>query len=150
MDRQIHCAGQPAFPYSQRKSLQALDMPITRVAFAGLSPLREDIVREALARAGDVEVVVPWTSLAALRPGGAPRDASEILFVELAGAGLPDALRAMLAGASRLRIVALSVDAASATVFEMREHRTVLMRCIADDLCSAIIAATDPAVHAPA
>lgn len=118
-------------------------MPITRVAFAGVSPLREDIVREALGRAGDFEVVVPWTSLAALRPRSGHEDHPDILFVELADARLPEAMRAMLAGASRLRIIGLSVDAAWAMVFEMREHQTVLLRCVADDLCAAIGAATD-------
>lgn len=118
-------------------------MAITRVAFAGVSPLREHIVREALGRAGEYEVVVPWTSLAALRARAVDGDAADILFVELADARLPEALRAMLAGASGLRIIGLSVDAGWATVFELREHQTVLLRCVADDLCAAIGAASD-------
>lgn len=117
-------------------------MPMTRVAFAGLSPLREDIVRQALGRSGDFQVVEPWTSLRALRrpPGG--DDEVDVLFIELAEARLPSAVRAMLAAASRLRIVALSVDATWARVFELREHQTVMMKCVPDDLCTAIVAAT--------
>ena len=118
-------------------------MTTTRVAFAGLSPLREHIVREALARAGPYEVVAPWTSLAALgpRPGG--DESPDILFLELSVPRLPDALRGMLAGASHLRIVGLAVDAGWAAVFEMRERHTMLLRCVADDLCTALGAATD-------
>lgn len=126
-----------------------MPMAMTRVAFAGLSPLREGIVREALGRAGSFQVVEPWTSLSALRaPAGAEGD-EDILFIELADARLPAALRAMLAAASRLRIIGLSVDAAWATVFELREHQTVMLQCVADDLCTAIVSATHPArVHA--
>jgi len=117
-------------------------MALTRVAFAGLSPLREGIVRDALRRAGNFQVVEPWTSLAALRPRPEAEEGTDILFIELAEARLPAALRAMLANASRLRIVGLSVDAAWATVFELREHQTVLLQCVADDLCAAIDAAS--------
>ena len=123
-------------------------MPITRVAFAGLSPLREDIVREALSRARQFEVVTPWTGLAALRSRPAPDDATDILFVELAEARLPEALRAMLAAAPGLRIIGLSVDAGWARVFELREHQTVLLRCVADDLCRAIGSASTVAAAA--
>ena len=117
-------------------------MPNTHVAFAGLSPLRERIVRESLVRSGNFEVVEPWTSLRALRrpPGG--EEPLEILFIELSDERLPGALRAMLAAASRLRIVALSLDAKRGTVFEVREHQTVMRECVADDLCAAITAAT--------
>ena len=114
---------------------------MTCVAFAGLSPLREGIVREALDRAGNFQVVEPWTSLAALRPRADSEEGTDILFIELADARLPGALRAMLAAASRLRIIGLSVDAAWASVFELREHQTVLLQCVADDLCAAIDAA---------
>jgi hypothetical protein len=113
-------------------------MSMTRVAFAGLSPLREDIVREALGRAGHFEVVEPWTSLRALRRQGGDEEEVDILFIELVEARLPSAVRAMLAAASRLRIVGLSVDATWARVFELREHETVMMKCVADDLCAAI------------
>ncbi|MBL0140577.1 MAG: hypothetical protein IPP91_00530 [Betaproteobacteria bacterium] len=120
-------------------------MSMTRVAFAGLSPLREGIVRDALGRAGKFQVVEPWTSLSALHQGGQRgaqgEEGTDILFVELEEAHLPGALRAMLAGTSRLRIIGLSVDAAWATVFELREHQTVLLQCVADDLCAAIDAA---------
>lgn len=116
-------------------------MVMTCVAFAGLSPLRERILRESLRRSIDVEVIEPWTSLAALSPSVARPEGIDVLFVELAGAQLPDALRAMLASSSRLRIVGLSVDAEWAKVFELREHQTVLLQCVADDLCAAIGAA---------
>lgn len=116
---------------------------MTRVAFAGLSPLRESIVTDALGRSGDFQVVAPWTSLEALwRQGG--EDCTDILFIELADARLPSALRAMLAAASRLRIIALSPDATRATLFELREHQTVMQQCVADDLCAAIVAAAPP------
>ena len=116
-------------------------MATMRVAFAGLSPLRERIVTEALARAGDFEVVEPWTSLDALRRAGS-RDEwpQEVLFIELAGARLPGALRAMLAAATRLKIIALSMDATHATVYELREHRSEMLRFVADDVCAALVA----------
>lgn len=113
-------------------------MPITRVAFAGLSPLSERIVREALARAGRFEVIEPWTSLDALRIGSGTEDRPEILFLELADVRLPAAVRAMQAAATRLRIVALSIDATWARVFELREQQTVMTQYVADDLCAAI------------
>lgn len=111
---------------------------MTRVAFAGLSPLREGIVRDALGRAGNFQVVEPWTSLGSLRGAGAADDETCILFIELAEARLPVALHSMLAAASRMRIIALSVDATWARIFELHEHQTVMMHCVADDLCSAI------------
>ena len=113
-------------------------MPTIRVAFAGLSPLRERIVTEALGRAGDYEIVEPWTSLGALRRRDAREDAQDVLFIELADARLPGALRAMLAAASRLKIIALSVDATRATVFELSEHQTVMTGFVADDVCAAL------------
>jgi hypothetical protein len=116
-------------------------MSMTQVAFAGLSPLRESIVRESLVRSGNFEVVEPWTSLKALRPQPGGDEPVEILFIELSGDRLPGALRAMLAAASRLSIIALSLDAKHGTVFELREHQTVMHECVADDLCAAICAA---------
>lgn len=123
-------------------------MPMKRVAFAGLSPLREDIVRDALARAGNFQVVEPWTSLPALGDRHGTADEVDILFIELAEARLPVALRSILAAASGLRIVALSVDARWARVFEVREQETVIMKCVADDLCAAISTASrTPRLH---
>jgi len=118
-------------------------MPMTRVAFAGLPPLREGIVRDALGRAGNFQVVEPWTSLGALRRQNGGEGEIDILFIELADTWLPTAVRAMLAAASELRIVALSVDATWAAIFELREHQTMMTSCVADDLCAAIGAATD-------
>lgn len=111
---------------------------MTRVAFAGLSPLPEAIVRAALDRAGNFLVVEPWTSLNALRPSAAGDNETDILFIELADPQLPAAVRAMQAAASRLQIIGLAVDATWARVFELREHQTVLLHCVADDLCAAI------------
>jgi hypothetical protein len=111
-----------------------------RVAFAGLSPLCERIVTEALSRAGDFEVVEPWTSLDALRRQTPREDSENVLFIELAGVRLPGALRAMLASATRLKIIALSMDATCATVYELREHRTEMLRFVADDICAALAA----------
>ena len=122
-------------------------MPLTRVAFAGLAPLREDIVREALGRSGSFEVVEPWTSLDALSRRGHAGDGVDILFIELADGRLPTAMRAMLAAAPRLRLVALSVDATWARIFELREHQTLMMQCVADDLCAAIAGRRDAQVH---
>lgn len=121
-------------------------MPMTRVAFAGLPPLRERIVTEALGRSQDVQVVAPWTSLGALRAPAGADATNDILFIELAESRLPEALRAMLAAASRLRIIALSLDARRATVYEVREHQTIMLQCVGDDLCAAIAAAS-PAVR---
>lgn len=123
-------------------------MAITRVAFAGLSPLSERIVREALMRSARFQVVEPWTTLEALHSGAAPGGEPDILFIELAEPRLPLAVHAMLAAASRLRIVALAVDATWARVFEVREHQMVMMQCVADDLCEAIVGgARTPAVQ---
>ncbi|HSN20183.1 MAG TPA: hypothetical protein VLS49_05875 [Usitatibacter sp.] len=125
-------------------------MPTTRVAFAGLSPLSERIVREALSRSGRFQVVEPWTSLRALQLAGGGEDNAEILFIELADARLPAAVRAMQAAAVRLRIVALSVDATWARVFELREQQTVMTQYVADDLCAAIAGDGRAAARHPA
>jgi DNA-binding NarL/FixJ family response regulator len=119
---------------------------MTRVAFAGLSALRERIVTEALGRSEDIQVIAPWTSLGALRASEGVDASTDILFIELAEGRLPEALRAMLAAASRLRIIALSMDARRATVYELREHQTIMLQCVADDLCAAITA-TAPAAR---
>jgi hypothetical protein len=111
-------------------------MAITRVAFAGLSPLCERIVRDALARDGRFQVIEPWTSLPALDLGAA-HDAGDILFLELSHGHLPAAVRAMQA-AARLRIVALSLDASHARLFELREHEVAMPRCMAREICDAI------------
>jgi hypothetical protein len=111
-------------------------MATTRVAFAGLSPLCERIVREALARDGRFEVVEPWTSLPALDLAAA-HEAGDILFLELTQGHLPAAVRAMQA-AARLRIVALSLDASRASVFELLEHEMAIPRCMAREICDAI------------
>ena len=121
-------------------------MPTLRVSFAGLSPISERIVRQALARDGRFQVVEPWTALptlgaAALEAGG------DILFIELVQPALPSAMRAMLAAATRLRIVAIAVDATWVRIFELREHQMVMTRCVADDLCEAITGRAEPAAE---
>lgn len=113
--------------------------PLTsaRIAFAGLSPLCEEILCAALARRPDIERVAPWTQLPALS-AGAPDAAREMLVVELERPLLPGALRTLLAAAPQLRIIALSSDARSATIFGLVEQRTVLFDCSAEQLCSAL------------
>jgi hypothetical protein len=122
-------------------------MPTTRVAFAGLSPLSERIVRQALARDARFLVVEPWTELPSLDAAATALGDADILFVELAETRLPAALRALQAAAPRLRIVALAVDASWARVFELREHQVVMRQCVAEDLRAAITAPGAPAAH---
>lgn len=112
-------------------------MPAARVAFAGLSPLTEAILRAALNQRPELELVSPWTRLTSLSGAGTPGSA-ELLFVELECATLPSALRALLAAASPLRIVGLSPDARSATVFGLVEQRTVLLDFSPEQLCEAV------------
>ena len=121
-------------------------MPTLRVSFAGLSPISERIVRLALARNGRFQVLEPWTALPAL-DASAAEAGGDILFVELAQPRLPSAVRAMLAGAPRLRIVAIAVDATWVRIFELREHQMVMTRCVADDLCEAITGRAAPAAE---
>ncbi len=108
-----------------------------RVAFAGLSPLSEEIFRAALARRPDIELVSPWTRLASLGPGAAA-DSCEMLVLELEERTLPASLRALLAAAPPLRIIGLSADARAATIFSLNEERTVLFDCSADQLCAVL------------
>jgi len=112
-------------------------MPSARIAFAGLSPLCEQILRVGLARRPDIELVTPWTRLSSLGPPDAAGP-PETLLIELQRPDLPPALRALLSAASRLRIAALSPDARSITVFQLLEQRTVLLHCSAEDLCSVL------------
>ncbi len=112
-------------------------MPTARVAFAGLSPLCEDILQAALRGRQDIEVVAPWTQLPTLA-GRCGTDARELLFIELAGADLPASLRVLLVAAKPLTIVGLSPDARSATLFSLREQRTVLLNCSAGELWQSV------------
>lgn len=107
-----------------------------RIAFAGLSPLCERIVRDAIERRPGIELVKPWTELPSLscRNGETP----EMLVVELKESALPPALRVLLSTAPELRIIALSPDAHRATLFRVHEQRTVLFDGLAEDLCSLI------------
>jgi hypothetical protein len=98
----------------------------TRIAFAGLSPLCEEILRAGLKQRPDIELVTPWTRLPLLG-GEDPLGLSEILFVELDGEELPGALRMLLVAAEPLKIVAMSPDARRATEFTLREQRTILL-----------------------
>lgn len=110
-------------------------MPTARVAFAGLSALSEDILRAALERRPDIELVTPWTRLASL---ACSQDLPEMLLLELDEPALPAALRAMLAAAPQLRIIALAPDRRQATIFFVAEQRTVIFGWSAEDLCSAL------------
>jgi hypothetical protein len=98
----------------------------TRVAFAGLSALCEEILRAGLVQRPDIELVAPWTRLPLLGGEGS-LGLAEILFVEMDGDELPSALRVLLVAAEPLKIVAMSGDATRATEFTLREQRTILM-----------------------
>jgi hypothetical protein len=110
---------------------------ITRVAFAGLSPLCEDILQAALHGRQDIEIVAPWTKLPALA-GHCEPDKRELLFIELLGSDLPASLRVLLLAAQPLAIVGLSPDARSATLFTICEQRTVLLNCSAGKLWQSV------------
>lgn len=105
----------------------------TRVAFAGLSTLCEEILRAGLTQRSDIELVSPWTSLPVLG-GDGTLGLAEVLFVELDGEELPPALRVLLVAAEPLRIVGMSPDATSATLFTLHERRTILFGVTADRL----------------
>jgi hypothetical protein len=100
-------------------------VPSARIAFAGLTSLCEDIMRSALRERPDIEFVSPWTQLPSLTGNHRSRT-PELLFVELVGTSLPHALRLLLAAAEPLKIVALSPDARQATLFSIKETRTIL------------------------
>jgi hypothetical protein len=108
-----------------------------RIAFAGLSPLCEDILQAALRDRPDIEFVQPWTQLPALT-GCAQSDIRELLFVELIGDELPSSLRVLLIAAEPLKIVGLSPDARSATMFTITEQRTVLSEYSAGELWDSV------------
>jgi hypothetical protein len=107
------------------------------VAFAGLSPICEAILRAALERRPDLELVSPWTGLPSLR-GHNGADLAEILVIELEQPELPRALRLLLSTASRLRILGLSPDGRSATVFRVVSQKKSVVDCSAADLCSLL------------
>jgi hypothetical protein len=109
-----------------------------RIAFAGLSPLCEDILQAALRGRPDIEFVEPWTRLPALA-GKGQSDMRELLFVELIGDELPSSLRVMLIAAEPLKIVGLSPDARSATMFTITEQRTVLLEYSAGELWDSVV-----------
>jgi hypothetical protein len=108
--------------------------PIARVAFAGLSPLCERILRGALSQREDVDLVEPWTRLASVNASNSA-GTPEILFLELDRHQLTPPLRAMLATAAGLRIIALSPDGREATVFALHEQRSILQERSADEIC---------------
>ena len=98
----------------------------TRVAFAGLSRFCEDTLRSGIAARRDIEIISPWTQLPLLGGDGALGFA-EFLFIEIPGEELPPALRVLMVAAEPLKIVGISADARTATVFSMHEQRTILM-----------------------
>jgi hypothetical protein len=98
----------------------------TLVAFAGLTPLCEEILRAGLAQRPDIELVCPWTRLPLLGGDGI-LGAAELLFVELDAEDLPSTLRVLLVAAEPLKIVGLSPNASRATVFSMHQRRTILL-----------------------
>jgi hypothetical protein len=98
----------------------------TRVAFAGLSRLCEDVLRAGLVLRPDIELVAPWTRLPLLG-GDGTLGLAEILFVELDGEELPSALRMLLVAAEPLKIVGMSPDASRAILFTLHEQRTLML-----------------------
>jgi hypothetical protein len=108
-----------------------------RIAFAGLSPLCEDILQAALRDRPDIEFVQPWTLLPSLA-GKGRHDLRELLFVELLDNELPSSLRVLLIAAEPLKIVGLSPDARSATMFTISEQRTVLLDYSAGELWNSV------------
>jgi hypothetical protein len=108
-----------------------------RIGFAGLSPLCEDILRAALRERDDILLVEPWTQLPCLAGEAFPAT-PELLFVELQGADLPSALRVLTVAAEPLKIVGLSADARAATLFSIREQRTMLFDYSAGTLWEAV------------
>jgi hypothetical protein len=112
-------------------------MHTARVAFAGLSSLCEEILLAGLRERPDIEMVTPWTRLPSL-DNGAPEEPPEFLFVELDDPELPPALRLLLVAAEPLRIVGLSPDARTATLFTIREQRTVLFDYSAAELWGSV------------
>src|SRR5690242_13589229 len=93
----------------------------TRVAFAGLSRLCEDVLRAGLVLRPDIELVAPWTRLP-LIGGDGTLGLAEILFVELDGEELPPALRMLMVAAEPLKIVGMSPDASRAILFTLQEQ----------------------------
>jgi hypothetical protein len=98
----------------------------TRVAFAGLSRLCEDVLRAGLTLRPDIELVAPWTRLPLLGGEGV-LGLAEILFVELDGDELPSALRVLLVAAEPLKLVGMSPDASRAILFTLHEQRTLML-----------------------
>jgi hypothetical protein len=110
-----------------------------RVAFAGLSPLCEGIFRSALARRQEIEFVSPWAQLPSLASESeSDAAAREVLVIELEGDRLPRSLHVLLGAAPSLCIVGLSADARTASIFSLRETRTVFFDCSADQLCRVL------------
>lgn len=112
-------------------------METALIAFAGLSPLCEEILQAGLRERPDIELVAPWTQLPALGSNADP-ERRELLFVELVGTELPPAMRVLLVAAAPLKIVGISPDARSATVFTMHEQRTVLFDYSAAQLWGSV------------
>ena len=98
----------------------------TRVAFAGLSKICEEILRDGLAQRPDIELISPWTQLPLLG-GDGTLGLAELLFVELETDELPPALRVLMIAAEPLKIVGITKDASRATLFTLHEQRTVMV-----------------------
>jgi hypothetical protein len=111
---------------ARRNCTHARRVITTRVAFAGLSRLCEDTLRNGIAERPDIEIISPWTRLPLLG-GDGELGRAELLFVEFDGNELPPALRVLMVAAEPLRIVGMSTDASRATIFSLHEQRTVLV-----------------------
>jgi len=113
--------------------LHARCMITTRVAFAGLSPMCEEILRAGLTQRRDIDLICPWTRLPVLGGDGVLGPV-EILFVELEADELPPALRVLMVAAEPLKIVGITPDASRATLFTLQEQRTILIGATASRL----------------
>jgi len=108
-----------------------------RVAFAGISPLCENIFRAALSRRPAVAFVSPWAQLPSLGSDSSA-SAREVLVIELEGGRLPRSLHVLLGAAPSLCIIGLSADARTASIFSLRETHTLCFDCSAEQLCVAL------------
>jgi hypothetical protein len=93
----------------------------------------EEILRAGLVYRPDIEFIFPWTRLPLLGGDGALGPA-ELLFVELDADQLPPALRVLLVAAEPLKIVGMTPDASRATLFTLREQRTIIVGATAPQL----------------
>jgi len=99
---------------------------VARIGFAGLFPICEKVLREPLKSRRDIELIEPWAQLPSLHGDSMP-GIPELLFVQMDGDELPQALRVLLVAAEPMRIVGLTSDARRATIFSIHDRKTVML-----------------------